>query len=322
MQPRSGGGCFTVRVRTRLSALAVALAAVLGTTACGSAATHDNASLPSPRLLPASRTSHVVVIVMENKEASEVLGSDRAPYLTKLAKRNAAPRKFFAIQHPSLPNYLALIGGSTFGVTDDCTDCNVKGSSLADQLEQRGYSWKAYMQGMPRDCYPGGESGSYAKKHDPFMYFDRIRKDPRRCQRVVRYRRLRDDLRAGRLPDFAWISPDLCHDTHDCSIKTGDGFLASLVPALLRELGPHGFLFVTYDEGESDAGCCGYAHGGRIATVIAGPDVRPGVRGPGVYTHYSTLRTIEDAFGLPHLGKAARASSLAPLFKQAPSVAP
>lgn len=259
---------------------------------------------------------------MENKEARHVLGTRDAPYLTKLAKRYAAPRHLFAVRHPSLPNYLALLGGRTFGVTDDCTDCNVAGSSLVDQLEQRGYSWKAYMQGMPHDCHRGAESGVYAKKHNPFMYFNRIRNNSTRCHRIVRYRRLRDDLRAGRLPDFAWVTPDLCHDTHDCSVRTGDEFLANLVPALLRELGPHGFLVVTYDEGESDAGCCGTAKGGRIATVLAGPDIRRGATGPGVYTLYSVLRTIEDAFGLPPLARAAHAPSLAPLFTRPPSVGP
>ena len=274
--------------------------------------------MPAPRLLPASPTSHVALVVMENKERGDVVGSPGAPYLTGLGRRYAAPNRSFAIRHPSLPNYLALVGGRTFGITDDCTGCHVTGFNLADQLERHGYSWKAYMQGMPHRCYRGAEAGSYAKKHDPFMYFKKIADDPVRCRRVVRYRRLRDDLRASRLPDFVWVTPDLCRDTHDCSVRTGDRFLANLVPALLREVGPHGFVIVTYDEGQSDSGCCGYAHGGHVATVVAGPDVRRGATGPGPYTHYSVLRTIEDAFGLPHLGRAGDTASLAPLFRRAP----
>jgi phosphatidylinositol-3-phosphatase len=307
-------------VRTPLYALAPALPVALTLIACGSSGARDDANLPPAHLLPASRSSHVAVVVMENKERSEVMGSSDAPYLTSLANRYASPSKFYAITHPSLPNYLALTGGRTFGITDDCTDCNVSGSSIADQLEHAGYSWKAYMQGIPHACYRGAEAGNYAKKHDPFMYYNRIRTSRRRCNKVVRFRNLQRDLRKGRLPAFVWITPDLCHDTHDCSIKTGDGFLRHLVPALLREIGPHGFVIVTYDEGESDAGCCGVASGGRIATVLAGPDVRRHAKGPGTYTHYSTLRTIEDAFGLPHLGHAGGAPSLAPLFTQAPRV--
>ena len=95
---------------------------------------------------------------------------------------------------------------------------------------------------------------------------------------------------------------------------TGPGRMRRLVPSLMRGLGPHGVLLLTWDEGSSDAGCCGVAHGGRIATVIAGADVRPGTRLAGSFTHYSTLRTIEDLLGLPPLRAAASAASLVGAF--------
>jgi acid phosphatase len=178
----------------------------------------------------------------------------------------------------------------------------VSARSLPDQLESAGFSWKAYMQDVPTPCFKGSESGNYAKKHDPFMYFDAIRNNRARCSRVVPYKRLDADLRGNKLPDFAFITPDLCNDTHDCPVGTGDRFLARTVPALLRELGPRGLLFVTWDEGTDGRGCCGDAAGGRIATVVAGPDVKHGASGSGSsYSHYSTLRTIEEAFGLPLL---------------------
>lgn len=310
-------------MRARLALPAAVLTAAVCAVACGSSGAADRVSLPPVRDLPTSSRSHVAVIVMENHEASEVLGSSQAPFFNKLATRYATPHNFFAIRHPSLPNYLALIGGSTFGITDDCTDCNVGGASLAGQLEHKRLTWKAYMQGIPHACYRGADSGDYAKRHNPFMYFDRIRTKSKRCHRIVRFHTLEGDLKKGRLPDFAWITPDVCHDTHDCSIRIGDRFLSNIVPALLHGIGPHGFVVVTYDEGESDAGCCSLAHGGRIATVIAGPDVRRGVTGPGTYTHYSTLRTIEDEFGLGHLGHAGDPGTapLAPLFSRPPELA-
>jgi hypothetical protein len=292
--------------------------------ACGAAACGTDTSEPPPplgvqaRQLAPSKKSRVVVVVMENKEYGDVIGSHDAPYLTGLAHRYAAPHSLYGIRHPSLPNYLAMIGGRTFGIEDDCTSCSVDGMSLPDQLERAGRTWRAYMQGLPQACFKGAEHGRYAKKHDPFMYFKSIRQSPRRCGRVVPYTRLGHDLRHRTLPDFAFVSPDLCADTHDCSVRTGDRFLESLVPALLRELGPHGVLIVTYDEGTSDRGCCGVAHGGRIATVVAGPDVRGGATGGGKYSTYSILRTVEDFFGLPPLGKAAKARPLDPLFKRAP----
>jgi hypothetical protein len=163
-------------------------------------------------------------------------------------------------------------------------------------------------------------AGRYAKKHDPFMYYDDIVRSPARCHRVVGFDALGNDLRRGRLPAFSFITPNLCHDMHDCDVATGDRFLSGLVPGLLRELGPHGLLVLTWDEGSSDAGCCVDAHGGRIATVVAGHDVRRGARSGRAVDHYGVLRTIENALGLAPLGgaAAARSGTLDGLFARAP----
>ena len=107
---------------------------------------------------------------------------------------------------------------------------------------------------------------------------------------------------------------------HDCDVATGDRFLLGLVPRLLRELGPHGFLVVTWDEGSSDAGCCVDAHGGRIATIVSGHDVRRGARSGRAVDHYGVLRSVENALGLAPLGGAAaqRSGTLGGLFTRAP----
>ena len=83
-------------------------------------------------------------------------------------------------------------------------------------------------------------AGRYAKKHDPFAYDDAIARDPSRCRRRVPLARLAGDVRRDRLPDFAFIAPDVCHDTHDCSVGTGDRFLARLVPGLIPPSAPTG----------------------------------------------------------------------------------
>jgi hypothetical protein len=287
---------------------------------CGTSAVTAAPPLPPPSALPRSASSHVVVIVMENEEAPDVLGSSDAPYLNSLARRYAVATDSYAIRHPSLPNYLALTSGSTHGIASDCTDCHVSGRNLVDQLEAAHRSWKGYMEDIPRPCSSAARSGDYAKKHDPFMYYDDIVRSPSRCRRVVGFDALADDLRRGTLPVFSFITPNLCHDMHDCSVATGDRFLSGLVPQLLRELGPHGFLMVTWDEGSSDAGCCVDAHGGRIATIVAGPDVRRGARSARAVDHYGVLRTVENALGLPPLGGAAapRSGSLDGLFTRAP----
>ena len=120
-----------------------------------------------------------------------------------------------------------------------------------------------------------------------------------------------------------WITPNLCDDGHDCSLTTADRFLARTLPALLRQLGPHGFLVLTWDEGTSDNGCCGVAAGGRVATIVAGPDVRRGARQSAPVDHYGVLGTIEQALGLPPLVGAAgpRSGRLNGLFSRVPKVA-
>jgi hypothetical protein len=286
----------------------VAVFVLLG---CGS----TDAAKPAlkPAATPAATTkSHVFVIVMENKEQGDVIGSPSAPYTTSLAHRYASLTHSYGVRHPSLPNYFALTAGTTFGVTDDCTDCQQSGRSIADQLEAAGLSWRAYLGGMPRACFKGAYSGRYAKKHNPFMYYTSIAGKPSRCAKVVPEAQLGRDLKAGHLPTFSFLAPDLCDDTHDCGVDTGDKYLARTVPPILKALGPKGFLVLTYDEGgTNDHG------GGRIATVIAGAGVKRGATPPATYNHYSTLRLVEDSLRLPRLGHASDAGvrSAGPAFK-------
>ena len=260
--------------------------------------------------------THIAVIVMENKGYGDVIGSSSAPFINRLARRYALARAMYAVSHPSLPNYLALTGGSTFGISSDCTGCSVDATGLPDQLQGAGISWKAYMEGLPRPCFTGSDAGDYAKKHDPFLYYTQIAQDPAVCSNVVPLAQLSADERTGTLPRFVWITPNLCHDTHDCSVWRGDRFLSRLVPRLIHALGPNGLLFLTWDEGSSDSSCCGMASGGRVATIVAGPGARRGARLDVRADDYSVLQTIEDLFGLPRLRGAACpcTSSLAPLL--------
>jgi hypothetical protein len=290
-----------------LSRLLVALAAsCLLATGCGG----DGSE---PQAQPAGSDSRIVVVMMENKEFGQVIGSSSAPYVNRLARRYAAPRRYYGIRHPSLPNYIALIAGSTLGIATNCTSCHVAGRNLVDQLEAAGISWRGYMEGMPRPCFLGASYRRYAKKHNPFAYFDTIIRNRTRCRKMVPATELQEDLDAGRLPEFSLIIPDLCNDTHDCSVAHGDRYLSRLLPPLIEELGPRGFLVLAWEEGTSNRGCCNRtARGGRVPVVIAGPEVRSGARPRTAYSHYSTLRTIEDAFGLSHL-RLAGASSTRPL---------
>jgi hypothetical protein len=289
-------------------ALPIALSLVLSACASGGAA--GGARRPDiSRSASSSPAAHIVVIAMENKEYAQIIGSSDAPYLNRLAKRKVLLTNEYAITHPSLPNYLALTGGSTFGITSDCTDCNVKGRNLVDQLEAHGMSWKAYMQSMPEPCFTGASAGTapndYAKKHDPFMYFDDVRNENTRCNQIVPFSQLRTDLTNG-LPKFTWISPNECKDMHSCSIATGDSWLKLWVPKIIPALGTNGILMVLFDEGSSDAACCSLGSGGgHVVAVIAGPGGNDSTTIGAAADHYSLLRLIEDELGFRRLRNAA-----------------
>ncbi len=250
---------------------------------------------------------------MENKEYGHVIGSSSAPYINGLAHRNVLLTNYYAISHPSLPNYLALTGGSTFGIQSDCINCNVNARNIVDQLRSRNMSWRAYMQSMPHACFLGATAGSalqqYAKRHDPFLYYNDVRNNSARCHRVVPLTRLPGDLRKG-LPRFAWITPNVCNDMHDCPVSTGDRFLRSWVPRIMKHLGSNGIVIVVFDEGSTNASCCGLrSGGGHVVAIVAGPGAKNHIRIGAAANHYSLLRLIEDALGLRRIAHAGDSST-------------
>lgn len=313
---------LTLSRREKVSVLALALLVALLAPACTLLRPQTSAATPPPAV-PATRApaaipnfGHVFIIVMENKEYGEIIGSDDAPYINNLARTYALATRYYAIRHPSLPNYLALVSGSTQGMTSDCSDCSFKAPNLADQLEAHQRSWGADMEDMPEPCYNGAYAGgplaflgvaSYARKHNPWMYFEDITSDPARCGRVVPFTQLATDLAAGKLPDFVWITPNLKHDMHNGTVADGDGWLATTVPPLLASPAwrDNGVLFIVWDEGTSDAGCCGNAAGGHTPAIVVAADGKRGYQSPFPYSHYSLLRTIEDAWQLGYLDHAA-----------------
>jgi len=261
----------------------------------------------------AAAAPHVMVVVEENREYPEVIGNPSAPYVNSLASQYGLATQAYATTHPSLPNYLELIAGTTFGITDDCTACSVEGTTLVDQLQAAGLDWRAYMEGVPGPCYGGAfTSAGYAKKHDPFMYVRHIAGNPGECGRVVPFSQLASDLAAGASgPAFMWVTPNLCDDGHDCSTQTMDSWLANNLPGVLSSswYQEGGAVIVTWDEGTTSVGCCGGASGGHVATVVVSASTRGGVTLPYAVDHAGTLRTIEDMYGLSHLGHAACACS-------------
>jgi hypothetical protein len=262
-------------------------------------------SLPAASAVPVSAQSRVAVLVLENKEYDQVIGNPAAPYLNSLARNSALATRYYGVTHPSLPNYLALTAGTTFGVSHDCTGCSFGGQNLMTQLSSAGFSWRNYVGGVPSGCYLGARATSYVKALNPFVYSRSITDSGSACSNVVPLSNLSADLQTGNLPDFSWITPDLCQDTHHCSVGTGDRFLSQLIPPLVKGLGPHGALFILWDEGVTNRGLDGTRNGGgHIPAIVVGPDVRPGTRIETPMNHYTTLRELESAFGVPPLRQA------------------
>ena len=236
---------------------------------------------------------HIVVMVLENKAASQIMGASEAGYFNKLAAEFSLAANYRAIMHPSLPNYLALTSGTNAGITSDCKpkSCTADVRSIADEITQSGRTWKMYAEGMPAPCV-SRDSGDYAVKHNPFMYYPSVTDDKNSCaDHVVPYDRLEQDLQsASALPDYSFISPDMCNDTHDCPISTGDNWLSREVPRILGSPAfttQNSLLVLTWDEGSKEDN--------RVATVFAGPAARKGFT--------STCRLLALLLAAHHRGR-------------------
>jgi phosphatidylinositol-3-phosphatase len=289
----------------RLVGLAVVAAAAGACTHGGGPAGHPHAAgHPCTGATPPAHVKHVITIVMENHGFSQIAG--HSPFLNALARRCGLASAYRAVTHPSLPNYLAIVSGSTQGLDgSDCSPapgCQSDGPSIFSQT-----SWRAYAESMPGAC-GHQNAGDYAPRHNPAVYFTAV---AAQCaSQDLPIARLAADLRSGDLASYSFVTPNLCSDEHDCQVSDGDRWLAQWVP---RIIGSPAYrdgttvLFITYDEDD-------HAEENRVYTVVVAPSVAPGtVSGEG-FTHYSLLRTQEELLGLPLLGQAASAGSMRGAF--------
>jgi hypothetical protein len=285
--------------RSRRAALGLCGAVVaLLLTGCGASPAPSSPLVPSvPGAVP--RPDHVLVVVFENKDDEQIVGSPQAPYLTELAHRGANLTDAHGEAHPSQPNYVALLSGSTQGVTDDACPQDLGGpATLASQLTAAGLSFTGYSEGLPAPGFTGCSSpdGRYARKHNPWVDFTSTPSGAN-----VPLSALPTDPAA--LPTVAVVIPDMCHDMHDCPVSAGDAWARDHLAGYVQWSRTHNSLLViTFDEDDGRSQ-------NHIATLLAGPMVRPGDVG-GRADHYTLLRTVEDMYGLPALGQAAHTAPL------------
>ncbi|MDE3024242.1 MAG: hypothetical protein KGI93_01600 [Acidobacteriota bacterium] len=287
-----------------LAVLAVLLGPPGGLATSGASARGPCGSAPAP-----AHWKHVIWIWMENESYDSVIGSRSAPYLTQLADACGLATGYRAVAHPSLPNYIAATSGGTWGIGDDAPPSvhPLAQASIFSQLAERGLTWRAYEESMPTNC-DLSSSGAYAVKHNPAAYYVGIRAACRRFD--VSLAALEPDLRRSRLPSFAFVTPNLCDDMHDCPVAAGDAWLRRFVPAILASPGYRSattVLFITFDEGTDPAN--------HVATVVVSPSTPAGTRAPGRFDHYALLKTTEELLGLPaDLGLARRALGMRAAF--------
>jgi phosphatidylinositol-3-phosphatase len=200
----------------------------------------------------------------------------------------------------------ALTAASTFGITSDCENCFVNQTNLADQIEASGRTWRAYMESTPSPC-DLTDSGTYGMWHNPWLYYNDIRTNTARCNAdVVPYTYFATDLASSNPPNFMWVTPNLCDDMHDCSVSTGDTWLSNNVPQILNSAAfkNGGALFITWDEGNTDLGCCTFVAGGNVATLVISPLALTGLTSTIAEDHYSFVKTVEASWGMPLLNNA------------------
>jgi phosphatidylinositol-3-phosphatase len=270
----------------------------------------------------------VFTILLENQDYDDVVASPDAPYLNGLIARYGLATNYMdSGTHPSLPNYLYMISGDTQYTTLGFIEYDptfwpfpVGSDNLGHQLTVANVPWRSYQESMGGACTTESD-GLYACRHDPFLYFDDIQNDPKGlcAETNVDYSQFSADLAAGTYR-YMWITPNLLNDGHDPSedpvqgLKQADHWLSTEVPKILASdvFQRGGVLFITWDEAEG-------RHGNsedRIPMIVVTPGIKaPGYKSDKAYSHASYLATVEEIFGLPRLGDAAKAATMEELWR-------
>lgn len=260
------------------------------------------AQLPKP--------DHVVIVIEENKGYHQIIGSANAPYINTLASQGASFSRFFALHHPSQPNYLEIFSGSNQGVRDDkCPLRPITAASLAGELSRAHLSFRGYAEDLPRagalDVFYPPQSPTYARKHCPWIDFADV--DPGSSLPLKQFPAKLDEL-----PTIALVIPNLFHDMHNGKdpqrIRAGDRWLKEHLDAYVQWSKAHNsLLIITWDE---DNHFWWNRTPNQIPTILVGPMVKPGIY-PRAYNHLDLLRTVAAMYSLPLLGKSKFAKVIA-----------
>ena len=303
--------------RFRLRAAALATIAAL-MTATAAFATTAVGRIPPPRI------QHVFIVIEENRGYSQIVGNANWPYFNSLLGQGGLASNYFATGHPSIDNYFMLTTGKSI-TFDDGYSKVVKVYNLARELLAANADWKVYAEDLPTPNPTVETEDPYEKHHNPFAYFSDIVNQPANWPHVVNFTQLAADEQSDTLPQFGFIIPNAYHSGHSQDPISGmtedqeaDGWLQQNLPSLLQtpEFQQSGLLIVTWDEGN---GSDSRHRGGQVATLLLGPQVKPGFVSTTLYLHPSVLRLIVQALGLPRApGASSHAAMMGEFFLGAP----
>jgi hypothetical protein len=300
-----------VRRRGLAAGMAAAGAALALCAGAGPAAA---AGGPAVTAAPSAQPSHVMVIMMENTDYSQAIGSAAMPYLNELAHEYAGFTQSYGWSYPSLPNYVELLAGSNLGITSDCDPGNKGCTDLVhekfvNQLEAAGISWHAYYEDDVSGCNDNPADffhGNYDVEHNAFAYFADF---PQQCKHLSNFKPLLADLSRPDPPDYNFVVPDLDYDGGDNgTMSSGDTWLAAEMPQIMRTpwYRQGGQIVIMYDTGYGDSGGFNGSTGGQIPpiTVVSAHTRGMGLQGAPLNTA-GVLRSLDHAYRLPYLGDAA-----------------
>lgn len=245
------------------------------------------------------KIDHIVIVVEENHSHQEIQDNPSAPYMNSLMNQGANLTNYYAIEHPSQPNYLDLFSGSNQGVTnDEVPKVKFSTANLGSALIERNYSFGGYSEDLPSIGFngPSAGDGGYARKHNPWVNFTNVPKEVN--QPLANFPK---DF--NQLPTVSFVIPNLQNDMHDGTIQEADQWLKKYMDAYVKWAKTHNsLLIVTWDEDDN-------SQNNKIPTFFVGPMVKTG-QFTKDYNHFNLLRTIEDIYGLSHAGKSQTAEAI------------
>ncbi|KAG6865246.1 hypothetical protein C0991_004127 [Blastosporella zonata] len=261
-----------------------------------------------PKVVKGKAFSRLVTIWLENTDYTP---AETNADLQALAKQGLSLTNYFAVTHPSEPNYVAAVGGDYFGIqNDDLLNLPSNISTIADLLDDKDISWGEYQEHMPSTGFTGFSyvnqttgANDYVRKHNPLVIFQSVNTIPERLAKIKNFTVFEEDLAAKALPQWFFMTPNMTNDGHDTNIAFSGAWSRKFIEPLLADPDfntEDTLIILSFDENATDL------PNNRVYTILLGNALPKELRGKvdsTFYTHYSTIATVSANWGLHTLGR-------------------